>query len=277
VRSTTDDARLITDEHAAAFERDGAVRVQGLLDADELRRFAWLFDLLVARGDDMSNYYGDDLPGKTIVNLNGWRTEPSFLETLTASSLPRAAAQLLDSTQLRLYEDLLIFKTPGTEQPTSWHQDEPQWPVTGRQMCSGWFCLDAVDEAGGALRFARGSHLGRLYRPYVPEDRLADVDADARFFDGGDLPDIEADPVTFPVVSFDVRPGDVVFFHPRMLHHAFGSAPTHARRTLSIRFLGDDVRFAEKRSVFYESLAKTGLADGDRLSDADFPLLTGAR
>jgi ectoine hydroxylase-related dioxygenase (phytanoyl-CoA dioxygenase family) len=54
------------------------------------------------------------------------------------------------------------------------------------------------------------------------------------------LPDIEADRDGWEIVSFAVEPGDVVIFHPKVLH---GGAPTHPgtrRRTLTLRFFGED-------------------------------------
>ena len=54
------------------------------------------------------------------------------------------------------------------------------------------------------------------------------------------LPDIEADRDRWEIVSFAVEPGDVVIFHPKVLH---GGAPTHPGtrgRTLTLRFFGED-------------------------------------
>jgi ectoine hydroxylase-related dioxygenase (phytanoyl-CoA dioxygenase family) len=141
-------------------------------------------------------------------------------------------------------------------------------------MLSGWFCLDPVTPQTGALRIAAGSHSGPMYVPFAPPERAADVAADsAQFFLGGPLPDVDADPVRFPIRSFECNPGDVLFFHPRTLHSALGSAPTHPRRTFSIRFLGDDIRWQPKRSIFYGSLSKVSLREGDPLSGPDFPEL----
>jgi ectoine hydroxylase-related dioxygenase (phytanoyl-CoA dioxygenase family) len=112
-----------------------------------------------------------------------------------------------------------------------------------------------------------------MYRPYAPPERAADYEADASFFEGGPLPDVDADPQRFPVRAFDVNPGDVLFFHPRALHAAFGSAPAYPRRTFSIRFLGDDVRWQPKKSVFYESLGKVTLREGDPVVGDWFPAM----
>ena len=75
------------------------------------------------------------------------------------------------------------------------------------------------------------------------------------------------------MVCYDTRPGDVVFFSPRSLHAAIGSAPTYPRRTFSIRFIGDDVRWEPKKTVMYEWLANIKLHAGDKAVDPQFPLL----
>ena len=262
------------------LERDGAVCVRGLLNSRWQQELGVLFDTLVTRGRDLSAYYGVDesgVPGagkgRTVLFECCWRSEPKFLEFLQASPLARAAAELMDSATITLYEDLLILKSAGADQPTPWHQDEPQWPVSGRQMVSAWFCLERATPTTGALKFAIGTHRGPMYRPFVPPDRAADLAADEHHFAGGPLPDVEAPGGLFDVQSFDVEPGDVVFFHPRVLHAALGSAPTYARRTFSIRFLGSDVRWLPKHSVFHDWLKDVELREGDSISGDRFPAL----
>ena len=87
------------------------------------------------------------------------------------------------------------------------------------------------------------------------------------------MPDVEGQSALFTIRSFEVHAGDVLFFHPRVLHAAFGSAPTHARRTFSIRFLGEDVRWLPKQSVYHEWLKTVWLRAGDRISGERFPPL----
>ncbi len=271
--------RAVQSSDVQALERDGAVCVRGLLDPKWLSCAAARFDSLKMDGQDFSAMYDDpgtsrrSAPGQTIVRDDCWTADPKFLEFLVESPLACAAATLLQSERINLYEDLLIYKAAGAEQPTPWHQDEPQWPVSGRQMASGWFCLNPVTPESGALRFAIGTHRGPLYRPFVTPDRREDLAQDDRFFDGGALPDVAADPSRFPVQTFSVEPGDVIFFHPRVLHAALGSAPEWPRRTFSIRFLGDDVRWLPKRSVFHDWLKEIVLAEGARIQGPRFPVL----
>ena len=80
---------------------------------------------------------------------------------------------------------------------------------------------------------------------------------------GGDalprLPDIEAerkeDPNAYDILSWATQPGDIVVFHPGMLH---GGAPVDTkfkeRHTLVLRFFGDEAKF---RSLPSQSEAGT--------------------
>ena len=107
------------------LERDGAVCVRGLLNSRWQQELGVLFDTLVTRGRDLSAYYGVDesgvpgaVKGRTVLSECCWRSEPKFLEFLQASPLARAAAELMDSATITLYEDLLILKSAGADQPT---------------------------------------------------------------------------------------------------------------------------------------------------------------
>lgn len=265
---------------ALALARDGAVCVRGVLDRRWLDELAGLFADLQPQGTDLSSYYGEAGSGKpgagrgqTVIHDDCWRVSPMFLRFLHESPLAAIAAALMKSTQARLFEDLLIYKSPGAEQPTPWHQDEPQWPLSGQHMVSAWFCLDPVTLDTGALRFAVGTHRGPMYRPAMPPERAADLEADAHHFAADPVPDADARPSVFTVKGFDVRPGDAIFFHPRVLHAALGSAPTRSRRTFSVRFIGDDVRWLPKRSVFHDWLKAIPLREGDVIQHDRFPQL----
>ncbi len=54
------------------------------------------------------------------------------------------------------------------------------------------------------------------------------------------LPDIEADRGAWDIVSWAVEPGDLIVFHPRLLHGGAPTRPGKRRRTLTLRFFGED-------------------------------------
>ena len=57
------------------------------------------------------------------------------------------------------------------------------------------------------------------------------------------FPDIEADPQSFGVVSWDMQPGDCVVFNSRIMHGGSGRlAEDRDLRVFTSKWLGDDVR-----------------------------------
>lgn len=269
------DQQLVDSASIATFQRVGAVALRGLVNLDWLRELKGAFDEMIRGATDLSGYYENTAPGKvgalqTVVREEVWIANETIRRFTFDSPIGRAAAHLMRSSTSWLYEDLLIFKERATNQPTPWHQDAAQWPMEGRQICSSWLSIDRVTRETGALRFVAGSHNGPLYRPYVPAERQADLQRDAHLFEG-ELPDVDAEPQRFEIVSYDTEPGDVVFFHPRTVHAAFGSASTHPRRTLSTRFMGDDMRWKRKHTVFFPWIAAVDLQDGDLIRGPRFP------
>ena len=265
----------VDDADIETFQRVGAVALRGLVEPAWLADLKSAFDELIRSATDLSAYYDPTAPQQvgnlqTVVREEAWIANETIRRFTFDSPIGQAAAQLMGSASSRLYEDLLIFKERASNQPTPWHQDAAQWPMEGRQICSSWLSIDRVTRDTGALRFAAGSHKGPLYRPYMPAERQADLQRDAHFF-AGDVPDVDAEPERFQIVSYDTEPGDVVFFHPRTLHAAFGSASTHPRRTLSTRFMGEDMRWKRKHTVFFPWIAAVDLQDGDLIRGPRFP------
>src|SRR5581483_9549384 len=75
------------------------------------------------------------------------------------------------------------------------------------------------------------------------------MDSQARWFPEGslaDLPDIDADRDAFPILGWELEPGDAVFFHMLTLHAAGGVEGGRRRRAFSVRFIGDDVTHAPR-------------------------------
>ena len=212
-----------------------------------------------------------DDPGRFVEDFCTWQDNPAYRAVLLQSALPRVAAQLMRSREVRLYHDHLLVKEAGTRQPTPWHQDQPYYNVSGRQNVSFWIPVDPVPLAS-TLRFVAGSHAGTWYMPRTFRDR------EARWFADGslqELPDIEGDTQHFRQLAWALEPGDALAFHMLTLHASSGTGPGQRRRVFSARYLGDDSRHAMRRwrtSPPFPGLAER-LADGAPMDDALFPLV----
>jgi ectoine hydroxylase-related dioxygenase (phytanoyl-CoA dioxygenase family) len=142
-----------------------------------------------------------------------------------------------------MYEQVFV-KTDGPTRRTPWHQDTPYLPVRGADVAVMWISFDPV-AADAALEFVRGSHRGPLYdgSRFDPDDDTAPLYGDGSL---PRLPDIEADRARWPIVSWATEPGDVLVFHPALLHGGAATAEATSRRTLSLRFFGADAVVAAR-------------------------------
>jgi ectoine hydroxylase-related dioxygenase (phytanoyl-CoA dioxygenase family) len=74
-------------------------------------------------------------------------------------------------------------------------------------------------------------------------------------------------------VPVDVVSTDVIAFHPRVLHSTSATASDKPRRSFTLRFAGDDVRWRPRRSVYHDWMRDCGLQKGDRLEHPWFPVV----
>lgn len=255
-----------TEDEIRTFWEDGAVHLRGVLHSRWVEEIQTAIDAIVADPDrpgrvwktnsEQSEFYEES---------NASRRSESLRRVIGESSLSRVAGQLLESDRIACVFDQVFVKQAGkVVKGTDWHQDLPYMPFSGEQVCVFWIPVDHVSREN-SLEFVRGSHADRqLYRFSTPGHGELDLPP---------VPDIENERHNFDIFSFDCAPGDVVVFHMRMLHGAATrrDVPTQ-RRTLSIRWAGDDVRYCTRDRI---SLIrpKPRLAEGEEIFGADFPVV----
>ena len=226
------------------FQRDGAVCIRELFQPQEMAVLRAGIDQNLAHLSPRAKVAsGADDPGYFVEDFCNWQDNADYRRFIFDSALPEAAGRLMRSSTVRLYHDHMLTKEPGTRQPTPWHQDQPYYNIEGRQNVSFWIPVDPVNRES-TLEFVAGSHLGPWLMP------RSFMEHQAKWFPEGtlaDLPNIEAERSAFPILGWELQPGDAVCFHMLTLHAAQGVTGTHRRRVFSVRFLGDDVTHAPRR------------------------------
>ena len=263
---------MISEDTVAQFQRDGAVCIRQLFRPDEIEELRAGIELnLAAPSPRVKVASGAGDPGRFVEDFCNWRENPHYRHFIFDSALAATAGRLMQSTTARLYHDHMLTKEPGTRQPTPWHQDQPYYNIEGRQNVSFWIPVDPVSRAS-TLELVAGSHRGPWLMP------RSFMDSQAKWFPEGslaDLPDIEANRSGFPIVGWELVPGDLVGFHMLTLHAARGIDGRHRRRVFSVRFLGDDITHAPRR--WTTSPEFPGLADqlpaGAPMNHPLFPVL----
>jgi ectoine hydroxylase-related dioxygenase (phytanoyl-CoA dioxygenase family) len=263
---------VVTPEVVAAYARDGAVVLRGILHAREIATLQHGIDANLAAPSPRAIVASQpDDPGHFIEDFCNWQHNAGYRSTVFETPLAHAAQLLMQSTTVRLYHDHMLTKEPGTRAPTPWHQDQPYYNVEGRQNTSFWIPVDPV-RRHSTLEFLAGSHLGPWLMPRTF------MTNEARWFPEGslsELPNIEGDRSVHPIIGWALEPGDLVAFHMLTLHASAGVDGDRRRRVFSVRFLGDDMRHAPRR--WKTSPEFPGLADelpaGAPMEHALFPLL----
>ena len=253
------------------YLRDGAVCIRGALGEAEIALARQAIEQNLADLSSLSQRASIDGDGAFIEDFCSWQRISAMEELIRSSAVVEIVCTLLGSDQVRFFHDHVLVKEPGTSQRTPWHQDIPYYNVEGFQNVSLWLPVDPVPREV-SLDFVAGSHRGPWYMPRTF------LDEQARWFPEGtlaEMPDIAADPSTFPVIGWGLEPGDVVCFNMQTLHAAAGNPGPGRRRVLSLRFLGDDMVHAPR--PWSTSPEFPGLSDrlpaGVPMDDPLFPII----
>jgi ectoine hydroxylase-related dioxygenase (phytanoyl-CoA dioxygenase family) len=271
----------VTPDLVEQWERDGALWIPGLLSP------AWL--ALIAQGiqrnltspgpNAETRYAGQ--PGEFYDDFCNYPAIPEYQRLLEDSPLVDVIAKLLNTERLWLFYDQIFLKEGGYSRATPWHQDIPYFCGNGRQFADAWISLEPLTE-DETLEVVAGSCNGPVYngvRAGKPGLDLEDDDKSA-FVDKEDIyppiPDIDNERDKWPIISWASQPGDVLIFHPATLHGGAAMREGGRRRTLSVRFFGDDVVYVERPGMRVAPPfpgVSEALSPGDPLRHPWFPQL----
>ena len=250
------------------FQRDGCAVLRGVFAP-------WIEGLKAGVVENMASpsfrertYVPDDGSARFFQDFCNWSRIPGYRALVMESPMARIAARLMRSRTARFFHDHLLVKEPGTSVVTPWHQDQPYYLVEGSQSVSFWVPLDPVPRER-TIEYVAGSHRwGKDYRP----DRFDGT----RLYEGDEaepVPDIEADRDQFDIRGWAVEPGDAVAFAFRTLHGAPANASAARRRVISLRWVGDDARFARRPGRCSPPFPELEYDDGARFEAPEFPIL----
>jgi ectoine hydroxylase-related dioxygenase (phytanoyl-CoA dioxygenase family) len=265
--------RPISEEEVARFEVDGAICLKTMFDT------RWI----EATRAMIENALGDPGPividvrektGRMAVETYPWRRIAAFRDYIFQSPAAAIAARLLRSENVNLLYDQFLVKEPGTETPTSWHQDGPSWPVHSDHALSIWMALDPVTLCSGGLKYVRGSHKGPRYSQYVNVVRHGQKQAKSGL---PDCPDFDTLGDAVELLSWDLEPGDCVVHNLWTAHATGGNLdPATRRRAHTTRWTGDRATYSTK-SVPLRMPFTPDLKDGAPLNSEWFPQVPFAR
>ena len=250
---------VAADTLAEDFARDGVLCLRSALDAREMALVDRAYDHRLARLTERAAWLYPK-PGTTFMtdmtNKSVWH-DPPFKRLLEETSLGEIARRCFGGGQVWFYYEQIFLKE-GESRRTPWHQDSSYLPVGGPDQARIWIPLDPVP-IEDALEFVAGSHRGLTYNTssFSEGDDTEPFDPT---IDLPRLPDIEANRAVWPIVSWALVPGDLLVFHPALLHGGGATRASGRRRTLTIVMIGEDAQYQPHFSA--DTPAEVG-ADAD--------------
>lgn len=263
---------LLDKEQISDFDKNGVILIRGLFaDWIETLRQGVEFNMQnpgtfgrdYVQGEESGRFFGD---------YCNWHRIPEYHDFMFNSPAAAVAAELMHSSQVRIFHEHVLVKEPGTDRITPWHHDQPYYCVDGKQVCSLWIPLDPVP-AETCPEFIAGSHLwGRWFLPR----KFTGVDYDHSDEKLESMPDIDANRDDYDIRSWSLQPGDAIAFHYLTVHGAPSNlSSTHRRRAFAARWLGDDTVYAKRSGEV--SPPFPGLSDklqpGQPMDSEEFPVV----
>jgi len=237
---------LISDAQKKEFRDNGVVFIEHALDAEALRLAQAAFDWSLEHPSPMAANYPskDDAAATFYQDLANPNAVAAYRHMLEDSPAADIAAAIWGTPDVWFMYEQVFLKQGGKSRRTPWHQDSSYLPVDGEQLAVMWIPFEHLKKEN-SLELVRGSHRGTLYNgsrfdlvddtaPIYPEETLPR------------LPNIEAHRGGWDIVSWAIAPGDILVFHPAMLHGGAPTLPSQRRRTLSLRFFGHDAVYAPR-------------------------------
>ena len=157
----------LTSEQVEAFDRDGFVIVEeGLVPEAALEplreRFLQLFDGTYETGvkpDEVNWIRGRDPEDRTRQICNGWKSDTVVAAQVLSERTGRLTAQLARYGGVRLLQDNVLWKPPGTK-AIGFHQDASYADyLVPPEMITCWISLHDLPADAGPVEYVRGSHL----------------------------------------------------------------------------------------------------------------------
>lgn len=263
----------LDDEAVHAFQRDGVCYLPGAF-VDWVEPLRAGLERVIASPDEFA-FTSDSAepgePGRFFDTYCNWQRVPEFSTFALTSTAASIAAQCMRSATAQFFHEHAFVKEPGTQKATPWHHDLPYYCVDGSQTASVYVALDDTP-VDTAVRFLAGSH--RDGNTYVPRRFRTGNDYDyddpsmvsAPKFDDND------EDASEQVAARALSAGDAIVFDFRTLHGTTAAPVATRRRAFSTRWIGDDVRYVERRGVTSPPL-DLDLQPGDRMPESLFPTL----
>ena len=202
---------FLTLETIEAFDRDGYIVIDQLLDAEEIELLGTIARRDQALAASKTSRADGEGGAIDLVVENELPDDSIYSAIVQAEPLVTAVESLLGD-EVYHYHHKMILKEPRVGGAWTWHQDYGYWYNNGclfPDMASCMFAVDRATRENGCLQVLKGSHrMGRIDHIKRGDQTGADMERVAAALDRLEL------------VHVEMTPGSAVLFHGNTLHRS---------------------------------------------------------
>jgi hypothetical protein len=210
------------------FDEAGVVKIEHLINENELEIYRGLYDKLMNGEVDVSAHrhdLGNHIDRKTVVENICQIMWPSvYVSGLDQGPIHQrvlAISRIVLGDDMDFDFDMLISKGPHTDTETPWHQDASYWvDMPDKRALSFWVAIDKSTVDNGCMWFVPGSHGEPELRPH----RFVQPGVHVRICD---CSEDQGKP-------YPLEPGSATLHHGHTLHYSRGNSTDLPRRAFII-------------------------------------------
>jgi ectoine hydroxylase-related dioxygenase (phytanoyl-CoA dioxygenase family) len=251
----------VTDEEIAFYRANGYVKIEGLLNAEEVADWkAAVLKAVEGYGDRRITPGRPDRPNNDayfkaafVQKQNFWQAYEHMRPLSMNENMARMGAKLAGASGLRLYMDQSFIKQPGGN-PTHWHIDMPFHHYKHEKSLAVWVALDDTTVENGCLNFLPGTH---------KEEPMESPRFSGNF---GDIFDLYPKWREIAPAPVQLKAGDCTFHNEYVAHCAGPNLTNRPRTGFSVIYMPDGSRWNGIQACLTPEQAGT-LKEGDLLDD----------
>lgn len=146
-------------------------------------------------------------------------------------------ATLIHSKHLQSFNSMVWKKNAKSCEPTEVHRDYTVYNMKGIKSICAWISPSTVRKEHGALQVTPGSHKN--------VDHTIEHIVDKNYDDRD----------KYNLVTLEVEPKDLIIFDLRLMHAAAPNVSNVDRQAMTLRYIGDDIRYYERPKTIHPSTA----------------------
>jgi len=222
------------------YRKDGFIIIRQMFSPDEI---SLLYSVATDDSVTGNSFDLNDQDGKK-TKLTLWFTagDDSFGLMSRCRKMVESVQDLLGPGEVCHFHSKVMQKQPKVGGAWEWHQDYGYWYKNGflfpEAMISVMVALTDANKENGCLQVLKGTHkMQRFEHSFIGEQQGADADFVR-----------EAEKVS-ELVYCELKAGDVLFFHPNLLHRSEANLSDYPRwSVISAYNLSYNVPFREKHT-----------------------------